>query len=56
MYCQVCYILGSPEIIEREFSSLEAITDNYEKIVVSLDDLSLGNRNGVRHVLLWDML
>lgn len=38
LYVQVCYVL-TPENTEREFAPLEAISDNYEKIVVSTDRL-----------------
>jgi hypothetical protein len=26
-------------------------TDNYEKMVISMDDVSLGNRNGIIHAV-----
>jgi len=28
--------------------------DNYEKMVVSMDDVSLGNRNGIIHTVAWN--
>ena len=46
LYVQVCYIL-TEENTEREFASLEAIHDNYEKIVVSTDSLMSFNRKGI---------
>ena len=54
-YYQVCYQLADTGVIEREFRSLERISDNYPKTVISLDDVSLGNRNGIGHRLLWDL-
>jgi len=47
LYVQVCYVL-TEDNTEREFSSLEAIPDNYEKVVLSTDSLLSFNRNGVR--------
>jgi len=47
LYVQVCYVL-TEDNTEREFSSLETITDNYEKVVLSTDSLLSFNRNGVR--------
>jgi hypothetical protein len=41
-------------VIEREFGNLEAIADQYPKSVVSMDDLSFGNRNGILHQVAWD--
>jgi uncharacterized protein len=52
-YFQVCYLLSDEQVINREFGNLENINDNYEKIVVSLDDVSLGIRNGIRHIPAW---
>ena len=48
LYVQVTYILASPETIEREFSVLEQIPDNFPKYVVSMDELDM-SRNGIKH-------
>jgi predicted AAA+ superfamily ATPase len=53
-YVQVCYILTDENIIQREFGNLESIKDNWEKMVISLDDISLGNRNGIMHYPAWN--
>jgi len=55
-YCQVCYLLTGEKVIEREFRSLERIADNHPKSVVSLDEVALGERNGIEHRLLWNIL
>ncbi len=52
-YVQVCYYLADETVIKREFGNLEGIRDNYEKMVISLDDVSFGNRNGISHHLAW---
>ena len=46
-YVQVATYLTEETTIEREFGNLEAIRDNYPKIVLSLDDLPIGGHNGV---------
>jgi predicted AAA+ superfamily ATPase len=57
IYVQVCYRLGiDPKLIEREFSPLLAIKDNYPKYVVSLDERWTNNREGVRWLNLADFL
>jgi predicted AAA+ superfamily ATPase len=53
IYIQVAYLLVDKETILREYAELEAIPDNYQKFVVSLDDMQLADKNGIRHVLAW---
>ena len=54
-YIQVAYLLASSETIEREFSSLEKINDNYPKYVISMDEFDM-SRNGIRHINIIDFL
>lgn len=57
MYVQVCETLRDNEnkILTRELNSLEKIQDNYEKIILTLDNMPISNENGiiVRNVLDW---
>jgi len=53
LYLQCAYLLADEETIRREYSALEAIPDNYEKAVVSLDDISLPSNNGIKHIQAW---
>ena len=55
IYIQVCYLLASEETIEREFSALEKVKDNFPKFVVSLDEFDM-SRNGIRHLNIRDFL
>ncbi len=55
IYLQSAYILSDETTIEREYSSLEAIDDNFEKLVVSLDDITLPSRGGIKHIQAWDL-
>lgn len=54
-YIQCTYMLIDKATIEREYSALETIDDNYEKIVVSLDDIALPSNNGISHVQAWNL-
>ncbi|RCX18817.1 hypothetical protein DFR58_10486 [Anaerobacterium chartisolvens] len=55
IYVQVTYILATEETIEREFSVLETIPDNYPKYVVSMDEIDRG-RNGIKNVNIREFL
>lgn len=55
IYVQVSYLLASDETVEREFSVLETIPDNYPKYVVSMDEIDRG-RNGIKHMNIRDFL
>lgn len=55
IYIQSAYLLIDEETMKREYSSLEAIRDNYEKLVVTLDDIQLPLNNGIKHVQAWNL-
>ena len=55
IYVQVAYLLASSETIEREFTSLEKIDDNYPKYVISMDEFDM-SRNGIKHINIIDFL
>ena len=55
IYIQVAYLLASSETIEREFTSLEKIDDNYPKYVISMDEFDM-SRNGIIHINIIDFL
>ena len=55
IYIQVALMLVDKQTIEREYSALELIEDNYEKIVVSLDSTTLFSRGGIRHIQAWNL-
>ncbi len=54
-YYQVCYMLASESVIEREFSVLENIKDNFPKYVLSLDTFNF-SRQGIEHINIKDFL
>lgn len=55
-YIQVCYLLTSKDVIEREFWNLLSIKDNYEKIVVSMDESFWNTYNWIRNINILDFL
>jgi hypothetical protein len=56
LYVQVAYLLGDEQTIEREFGNLERIPDSYPKLVLSLDRYFPAERNGIRHMPVWEWL
>ena len=50
IYIQVAYLLIDNVTHKREFGNLLAINDNYEKIVVSMDEFAEGTFKGVKHM------
>ena len=56
IYVQVAYILESKKIIEREFSPLKAIRDNYPKYVITMDKIFGKDVEGIQRLNLIDFL
>lgn len=54
IYVQASYILGDEDTIGREYSPFGKIADNYEKYVVSMDEIQLPSRDGIRNIPVWD--
>ena len=54
VYIQVCRELPSGS--DREIANLMEIKDNYEKIIITLDDYASGNLNGIKLMHLSDFL
>ena len=55
IYIQVTYQLNNDETIEREFSGLAQINDNFDKYVLSMDKLDFSG-NGIKHRNIIDFL
>jgi hypothetical protein len=55
IYLQCCYLLTDENVINREYKPLEAIKDNYDKYVVSMDDIKYPSKEGIEHVQAWDL-
>lgn len=53
LYLQCAPSLSDEFLLEQLYTSLEAIQDNYEKWVVSLDEVTLPSKEGIRHIQAW---
>jgi len=49
-YFQVCYLLWGEDTIKREYSSLKEISDNWEKYIVSFDDIDFWINEWIKHI------
>ncbi len=56
IYVQVAYLLSSQETIEREFSALRSVRDNYQKYVISMDSVFGKDIEGIHRINLVDFL
>lgn len=54
-YIQIAYSVSDKKVALREFGNLEEIHDAYEKMVISMDDVSLGSKNGIGHICAWEL-
>ena len=54
LYVQATYLLIDEKTIEREYLPLESISDNYEKVIVSLDDTRFPQKDGIKHEQIWN--
>jgi hypothetical protein len=54
-YYQVAWQLSDDSTIEREFSSLEKIKDNYPKFLLTTDSFTM-NRSGIIHLSVFNWL
>ena len=55
IYLQATYVLADEATIQREYTPLKLIDDNYEKYIVSLDDLPSTSQDGIRHIQAWQL-
>ena len=55
LYIQTTYLMVEEQTIKREYSALESISDNYEKMIVSMDDLVFSNNKGIKHIQVWNL-
>ncbi len=56
MYVQVAYLLNTEKAIEREFGNLERISDNFPKMVLSMDEYWSKSKQGITRKNIIDFL
>lgn len=55
IYIQSTYMLQDEQTFQREYAALERIHDNYEKFVLSLDDIDIPSQQGIHHIKAWNL-
>lgn len=55
LYIQCSYTIEDPQTAEREYASLLDISDNYEKYVVTIDDIRHPSKEGILHIQAWEI-
>lgn len=55
LYLQSTYLLSDEQTVHREYAPLEAIQDNYDKYVVSFDEISYPSNKGIKHIQAWKL-
>jgi predicted AAA+ superfamily ATPase len=55
LYIQVAFSMTEKDTIDREYASLLDIKDNYEKWIVSMDEIPLANREGIKNIQAWEL-
>ncbi len=53
-YVQICYLLSDEKTVNREYQSLQKIHDHWPKWVISLDEIGIPPKEGIRHVSAWE--
>jgi predicted AAA+ superfamily ATPase len=56
IYLQVAYLLATKETIEREFTPLTQVKDNYPRYVLSMDTILGGDYEGIKRMNIMDFL
>ena len=55
-YIQVSYSVSDPDTLARELDSLKAINDNYQKLLITLDEVPETSHDGIKQVNAIDWL
>ena len=55
-YYQVAASVLSPETLKRELAPLQALSDNYPKFLLTLDEIGVGSHDGIHHINVIDWL
>lgn len=54
IYVQCAYSLADEETAKREYAPLLKINDHYEKLIVTLDEMTFPANQGIRHIQAWN--
>ena len=48
-------MLTDEKVIAREYGPLEAIKDNYDKYIVTIDEIRFPSKEGIKHIQAWNL-
>jgi len=48
-------MLIDEKVIAREYFPLETIKDNYDKYVVTMDEVNFFSKEGIEHIQAWNL-
>ncbi len=54
-YIQVAFMIAEQKTAMREYGNLLAIKDNFDKFIVTLDDVKFTNYQGIKHLFPWEL-
>ena len=55
LYIQVSFTIENEKTLSREQASLQAINDNYEKWIITMDELPFSNKDGIKYISIWNL-
>ena len=55
IYFQVAYLIPTEDVYSREFWNLKKIKDNFEKIVLSMDDIEFKDDAWIKHMKIYEL-
>ena len=55
LYVQVAYSIENEETRIREENSLLATKDNFQKWIITLDELPFSQQNGIEYIPAWEL-
>lgn len=55
LYLQIAVTVMDQQVYDREFGAFKTIDDNYEKFVVTLDEICFPSFKGIKHLRAWEL-
>jgi hypothetical protein len=55
IYFQVSVTIADQQVYEREFGAFKSIDDNYEKYLVTIDEVRFPSYKGIKHFRAWEL-
>ena len=55
LYLQIAVTVMDQQVYDREFGAFKTIDDNYEKFVVTLDEIRFPSFKDIKHLRAWDL-